>query len=53
MKLSDLRLHTSDLKKKIVFNKSSRFLALLDNLYLPVSELRNPQKETEHHAMGQ
>lgn len=32
------------IRKKIVFNKSSRFPALLDNLYLPVSELRNKQE---------
>lgn len=46
MKLNHLHLLTSDMKK-ILFNKSSRFPALLDNLYLPVSELRNKQTETK------
>lgn len=44
MKLNRLHLLTSDLKK-VVFNKSSRFPALLDNLYLPVAEFRNKQKD--------
>lgn len=51
MKLSHLHLLTFDpKKKKVVFDKSSRFPALLDNVYLPVSELRHRQEETERVA---